>query len=107
MLAERHAQLVEKFNVVSLLLKIPLLLIFLATNNFVLIIALAVPGIILWLMLWNRPVPCTTPGCSGEMRKNLTQTGFKSATITYHCKSCEAVHVEEIFNMNLEIEVGS
>lgn len=50
-------------------------------------------------VLWNRPVYCQTPGCSGVMTKTKTRISTFESKIQYRCPTCKALVESYIFEL--------
>lgn len=107
---ETHAGLMDQYHK-SIFLIVPVLffLAFSSTcsadektiiRNFIIFLLLMALYILIELFIMELPVQCNAPGCKGWMEKNITRQISKSeAIINYHCKSCDSICDEIIFNL--------
>ena len=109
--AENHADMIQLLNVAFLLIGLPLICVVgqlfssLEWGGGAVILLGAATGILIYHLLWSRPVHCQTPGCNGLMEKTRSQISGMKDELRYRCPICNSVYVREIFQMHGEDKV--
>ena len=92
-----HAALAQVFNVTVVIMSLLLFCGAGTRNSARPFIILAGVSVLLYIIIWNLPVHCRTPGCTGRMRLERSQEEFLTEQITYRCSECEDTYCATIF----------
>ena len=103
--AEKHANMFRYFPVALFLIGFPLICVLSEWGGGVAFLVGMATIILIYYILWHRPVRCQTPGCNGLMEKTRSQISGMKAELQYRCPICNSVYVCQVYSPDRSLDI--